>query len=57
MRGIAIPAIPAKRIDAMAMNLRTNAAGSSRHRSDSAPPHVEFVIDSLSLMNDSFSMK
>ncbi|RDX58282.1 hypothetical protein CR513_62413, partial [Mucuna pruriens] len=33
-------------MEAMATNLRTNAADSSRHRSASAPAQLELVIDS-----------
>ncbi|KAH1244581.1 hypothetical protein GmHk_06G015168 [Glycine max] len=46
MSGMAIPAMPERRMEAMATNLRTNAADSSRHSSNSAPPQLEFVIDS-----------
>ncbi|KAH1252610.1 hypothetical protein GmHk_04G009537 [Glycine max] len=44
--GMAIPAMPARRMEAMAKNLRSNAADSSRHSSNSAPPQLELVIDS-----------
>ncbi|WVZ19700.1 hypothetical protein V8G54_007022 [Vigna mungo] len=41
----------------MATNLRTNAAGSSRHWSNSAPAQVELVIDSRRLWKkDGFSI-
>ena len=44
--GIAIPVIPAKRIDAIATNLRTNAVDSSRQSSTSVPPQLESAMDS-----------
>lgn len=55
-RGMATPAKPQMRMEAMATNLRTNAADSLRQRSKSVPPQVEFVMDSDRFWkNDGFS--
>ncbi|KAK7391331.1 hypothetical protein VNO78_19745 [Psophocarpus tetragonolobus] len=44
---IAIATLPARRMETMATNLRTNAAGSFRNSSDTSPPQLEFVMVSL----------
>ncbi|KAH1210487.1 hypothetical protein GmHk_15G044782 [Glycine max] len=41
-----ISAMPARRMEMMVTNLRTNAAYSSRHSSIFVPPQLEFIIDS-----------
>ncbi|RZB65852.1 hypothetical protein D0Y65_041776 [Glycine soja] len=41
-----ISAMPARRMEMMVTNLRTNAAYSSRHSSIFVPPQLEFMIDS-----------
>ncbi|KAG5106519.1 hypothetical protein JHK82_043489 [Glycine max] len=44
-----ISAMPARRMEMMVTNLRTNAAYSSRHSSIFVPPQLEFMIDSRRL--------